>query len=718
MPLASWKWLAGAMLLAGALAMPGPAKAQDLVATQRQVNGPDIDPPPELIKEWERKARANAKACKRQDSAACVGLAYAYLKGQGVKQVRPIATVLYGEACELGNLDGCARQADIMIQGSDGGDPDPERGTAIADAACREGSDEACLVLARTLLDSDPAQADHGLALTLLDNVCRKGNAEACERAAWKHEYSPQADQWQAGEYYYLACLAGSWQGCRQSGQRAWNGIGIAPDPNLATFLIERGCEIDKDADCELARNLRQEPVLSARCDGGDLAACATLGEVLVSSMPVIDGTDRAHEVLVRACDAGEESACPRAAELQLGKAGVAGSPEAERAIQLLERACRPDNEAAQRACLTLGKEFLRGQIVEPNPTRAAELFMPLCRAGSWEACEYLPIIASEVPGIEMIAADTTYLPPVASGDEPSGTVREMERKPSAGTGCIVNQERYRGKLYVDRICRKIAYSINGFRLRRGQAPWQALLWRPQSLAGMSLSQQQRVMCGGTIIRTGWVLTAAHCLTDQGKDIVAAGHEVRLGVYNPREAEGTSYPILRAIPHPSFDPATYAFDIALVQYDPDRGAKQGMTSPITRLTLDPLELGKRAIKAGMEVYTYGWGWTRPEDGQSTDNLRGAKMELTSEERCTRITSYRGSALNAALCAGGKQGQQACKGDSGGGLVYYGDADKVPKVIGVVSAGRACGTVGEPSRYTRVAKVRDWLEQYIGPLSRR
>lgn len=718
MPLASWKWLAGIMLLAGTLALTAPVSAQDLAATQHQINGTDIDPPPELIKEWERKAKANVKACKRQDAAACAALAYAYQKGQGVTQVRPLATAIYGEACALGDLDACARQAEAFTQGGGGVDLDVELGRGIADAACRGGGDEACLVLARSLLEAGTSEVEREHALALLDSVCRRGNADGCERAAWAHDFGPWVNEWQAGEYYYLACLAGSSSSCQRSGKRAWNGIGIAPDPKLATFLIERGCEIDKDADCKLARNLRQEPVLSTRCDGGELSACAMLGETIMSSMPVIDDTARARAVLLRACDGGEDSACPQAAELQLRKANAPGSPESLRAIELLERACRLEGEAAHQPCLLLAKELDRGQIVDPDRARAADLFLPLCEAQVREACEYLPTLAAEVPGIEMIAADTSYLPPVVAANDPAGTTFPLERKPSSKGGCIVNRERYRGKLYIDRICRTVAYSINGFRLKRGQAPWQALLWRPQSLAGMSLSQQQRVMCGGTIIRTGWILTAAHCLTDQGQDIVAAGHEVRLGVYNPREAEGTSYPILRAIPHPAFNAATYAFDIALVQYDPKRSTRLGETSPTTRLTIDPLELGKRTIKAGMEVYTYGWGWTKPEDGQSTDNLRGAKMELTSEERCTRITSFRGTALDSALCAGGKQGQQACKGDSGGGLVYYGDADKVPKVIGVVSAGRACGTVGEPSRYTRVAKVRDWLEQYIGPLSRR
>jgi secreted trypsin-like serine protease len=43
-------------------------------------------------------------------------------------------------------------------------------------------------------------------------------------------------------------------------------------------------------------------------------------------------------------------------------------------------------------------------------------------------------------------------------------------------------------------------------------------------------------------------------------------------------------------------------------------------------------------------------------------------------------------------------------------VTYGDDSRRPVLIGVVSAGKKCGTTGRLSQYTRVAKVRDWIER--------
>ena len=109
----------------------------------------------------------------------------------------------------------------------------------------------------------------------------------------------------------------------------------------------------------------------------------------------------------------------------------------------------------------------------------------------------------------------------------------------------------------------------------------------------------------------------------------------------------------------------------------------------------------------MPIYTYGWGLTEFR-GQSSDHLRGARMVLEDPVACTQRTKFRGSLLNAVLCAAAPDRSQACDGDSGGPLISYDDERRIPTVIGVVSAGEKCGSTGVPSRYTRVAKVSEWI----------
>ncbi len=94
------------------------------------------------------------------------------------------------------------------------------------------------------------------------------------------------------------------------------------------------------------------------------------------------------------------------------------------------------------------------------------------------------------------------------------------------------------------------------------------------------------------MIRTGWVLTAAHCLVDADKKlgfnvpINSGQHRIRLGVYNPLAPEGYLYRIRRVFRHPRFNPGNFAFDIALIQYDP-AGEKLGeVVHPVARIRVD------------------------------------------------------------------------------------------------------------------------------------
>ena len=61
-----------------------------------------------------------------------------------------------------------------------------------------------------------------------------------------------------------------------------------------------------------------------------------------------------------------------------------------------------------------------------------------------------------------------------------------------------------------------------------------------------------------------------------------------------------------------------------------------------------------------------------------------------------------------LCAGGEEGKDSCKGDSGGPLMAREDDISPWQIVGVVSGGtKRCG-IGAPGIFTRVTHYDQWI----------
>lgn len=742
-------------LLGIALASPALAQVQIPLdyTDANTIERADPDKPADLRAREEAAATVAEAACAARDAAGCAALGKAYFHGEGKPQNRPAAEVILRRACDaadadgclwlgtlflsvgkpepaevgiaalqrgcrLGSLEACARAADAIESGTDNREGDQVAATALRRDACAKGGASACRALGVSLERSDdPATREEGLAL--LERQCRSGDGEACSLALspLRQTIPPRAAL--ARDMADLGCRAEVAYLCRELGDMLFAEASGPPESrDAALALFDRACALE-NLFCTLPEQIRARPGLAERCARGVQADCVVLGR-MYSTDPKspLHSPAEAMMLLGTACETGAIEACSAAALVIINADAQITPDQAAQIVHWHEIGC---TGGSTFDCTALARMLLTGDPFPSDRERGYALLAQLCEAGEEDVCGALDEISQDDPDAPIFVADSRFSPPLSDAEI---ELRERERREKSAAETAALRERSctstrvvrDGVVYSDRICASVVRVINGFRAKPGQAPWQALLWRPAVMNGRSLSARDRVECGGALIREGWILTAAHCVVDKDKKpLIGKGHRIRLGVHNPGDEEGISYPILRAIPHPAYHEKSRAFDIALIQIDGRAASRSAYPGKIARIRLDPLPLGQRPIRSGMPVYTFGWG-VEKVGGQASDVLKGAEMKLEDPAECTKRTRFRGDLLqDGLLCAAATDLSQACDGDSGGPLVTYADADKIPTVIGVVSAGTACGATGVPSRYTRVAKVRGWIEDVLAGL---
>lgn len=741
--------LAVALVLMGLVPLSASAQTSDHGPDYRTYDTsgtprPDREKSDEQLRHEEQLFRQYQAACEGGDPAACSRLGTAYELGIGTAQVRPIAAILYAEscdagdangcyrlgrlnsiaiddagegeavgnytrACELGSVEACMDLAEVYDRGI-GTQRDRGRAEALLRSACGTGSPNACRQLARFLLADRDSQAHQIEARDRFYSLCKEGEREACLELRSLHVIGDFAEPLPPeAEVLFLACSADDADSCARLGDRAMLGEGVVQDRDYALEVYDRACALD-DSYCSMATDMRAAPDLDAACGSGDAGACAQFGRILADRNMIYYNPLAAAEALAFACRNGIRGACSDAGHAALTASEGPGTSMSVDAREFLETGC---GDGDSGACATLASSLYYGGKLGEDRGRAFELYAVLCERGFVSDCKTLEKAVLEDPGVPLPVAGANFLPPddPVTGESPLAD-RLRELREEAGERCTSSELEFRGRTYRDTVCDPQVRVINGRELRGGEAPWQALIWRPINMRGIArdLSAQERVACGGSVIADGWVLTAAHCLTDQGRSIVGRGYSIRLGVHNPRLNEGVTYPIIAGYVHKDYDRSDLSFDIALIRYDRRRGVPGETTQSIGTIRPDTRAVDDRRITSGMPVYTYGWGWTRAQRGTSTDGLRSVRLELTSPERCTEISGYDGAKLNSALCAGGRNFESSCKGDSGGPLIYYGDRDGNPRIIGVVSSGEACGSTGVPDLYTRVGPVYSWIRE--------
>jgi len=238
-----------------------------------------------------------------------------------------------------------------------------------------------------------------------------------------------------------------------------------------------------------------------------------------------------------------------------------------------------------------------------------------------------------------------------------------------------------------------------------GEFPWQAHVYDVADVGGGRISMSS--FCGGSIISTTLVVSAAHCFIDKhtGERNRFTQYRVAVGT-NTRNDYYKMKVVRRVVVHEHYDYRATNNDIAMMQLQEPLDWSHEV-SPIC--LPDP-----GTDFAGKTATVSGWGmlWqSQNQDGPSPDQLMKVDLPIISDRSCQRGWRW-SNAFNkdAMICCKGAVNKDPCPGDSGGPMVAEerGHYD----LVGVVSFGsQTCGD-NLVSVFTRVQHFLPWINGFL------
>ncbi|XDB46726.1 hypothetical protein AB1E18_000341 [Capra hircus] len=251
-----------------------------------------------------------------------------------------------------------------------------------------------------------------------------------------------------------------------------------------------------------------------------------------------------------------------------------------------------------------------------------------------------------------------------------------------------------------------LARIINGRPAQKGTTPWIAML---SHLNGQPF-------CGGSLLGSKWIVTAAHCLHEvpDAEDVTLhdldllspSAFKIIMGKLRRTQSDENeqSLSVKQVFFHPLYNPNTYENDVALLELS--RG-------PVLNDFVMPICLPQGPPEEGAVVIVSGWGKQFLQ--RFPETLMEIEIPIVDYHICREAYApLKKKVTRDMICAGEKEGgRDACAGDSGGPMVTLDTKRGQWYLVGTVSWGVDCGKKDRYGVYSYIFYNKDWIRRVTG-----